>query len=75
MKNKVNNWTTPVYEKEENYDNPAGDIFRELKSDDIDKVMASGTANTYCRCYSGRHSCGRACTITAECPVFTVACC
>jgi type 2 lantibiotic, mersacidin/lichenicidin family len=46
MKNKVNNWKTPVYEKEEDYDNPAGDIFRELKSDDIDKVMASGTANT-----------------------------
>jgi len=37
MKNKVNNWKTPVYEKEEDYDNPAGDIFRELKSDDLIK--------------------------------------
>ena len=75
MSKKIENWKKSIYLKSENNDNPAGDIFRELSDNEIDVIMAGGTANSYCHCYSNKDSCGHGCTITTECPVATVICC
>lgn len=75
MSKKLENWKKAIYFKNENNDNPAGDVFRELSDSELDGMMAGGTANTYCHCYSGKDSCGRRCTITTECPIATVVCC
>ena len=56
MSKKVENWKKAIYSKSENLDNPAGDIFRELSDSELDGIMAGGTANTYCHCYSGKHT-------------------
>lgn len=66
MSKKVENWKKAIYSKSENIDNPAGDILRELSDGELDGVMAGGTANTRCHCYSGKHSWGHVCTITSE---------
>lgn len=66
MSKKVENWKKAIYSKSENIDNTAGDIFRELSDGELDGIMAGGTANTRCHCYSSKHSCGHVCTITSE---------
>lgn len=75
MSKKMENWKKAIYFKNEDVDNPAGDIFRELSDSELEGMMAGGTANTHCHCYSGKDSCGHGCTITTECPFATLICC
>lgn len=70
-------WKKAINSKcEEDYsDHPSGNVLKELEDSELDSLAGGGTANSVCACNSGKHSCGRFCTGSTECPIMTIICC